>query len=121
MKNYTMLELAFIGDAVHTLFIREQIVKKQDLKMNDTHKLASRYCSAKKQSSVLDRLLPSLNNEETEIARMARNSKTKHIAKNADPADYHKATSFEALIGWLFVNNKKERLDEILEISIMEE
>ena len=62
-----------------------------------------------------------LNDDEANIVRMARNTKTKHSAKNADPATYHKATSFEALIGWLYVNDKKDRLDEILKQSTMEE
>ncbi len=119
MKNYSMLELAFIGDAVHTLFVRENIVKNQSLKMNDIHRLASKFCNAKTQSNIVDKL--KLSEEEANIVRMARNTKTKHSAKNADPATYHKATSFESLIGWLYVNDKKERLDEILKMSIMEE
>lgn len=119
MKNYTMLELAFIGDAVHTLFVRENIVNNKSLKMNDIHRLASKFCSAKSQSIIVDKL--ELNDDEANIVRMARNTKTKHSAKNADPATYHKATSFEALIGWLYVNDKKNRLDEVLKQSIMEE
>ena len=116
-----MLELAFIGDAVHTLFVRKNIVDKQNLKMNEIHKIASKYCSAKKQSEILEKLIDTLSEEECEIVRMARNSKTKHIAKHANSAEYHKATAFEALIGWLFVNDREKRLDEILKISIMED
>ena len=52
--------------------------------------------------------------------RKARNSKPKHSAKNANPADYHKATAFEALVGWLYLNQKEERLEEILKFSIQE-
>jgi len=118
MKNYSMLELAFIGDAVHTKFVREYVINNNNGKMNELHKLASKYCSAKWQSEVVDNL--NLSTDENEIIRMARNTKTKHIAKNADPAQYHKATAFEALIGYLYVNNKNERLTEILNLSLKE-
>lgn len=120
MKNYSMLEFAFIGDAIHTLYVRENIVQNQNLKMNEIHKISSKFCSAKTQSLVLDKIFPLLKEEEIDIIRKARNTKTKHIAKNANPADYHKATSFEALVGWLYVSQKNERLEEILKISMEE-
>ena len=119
MKTYSMQELAFLGDAVHTMFVRENILKNKNAKMNELHKIASKLCSAKWQSQIVDTL--DLSEQEADIVRMARNSKSKHIAKNANSEQYHKATSFEALIGYLYVNDKKERLDEILKISIQEE
>jgi len=118
MKNYSMLELAFLGDAVHTKFVREYVLKNNNGKMNELHKLASKYCSAKWQSDIVDKL--NLSTEENEIIRMARNTKTKHMAKNADPAQYHMATAFEALIGYLYLNNMTDRLEEILNLSIKE-
>ena len=121
MKNYSMQELAFIGDAVHTKFVREQIIKNNTLKLNEIHKTSSKFCSAKWQSKIYEKIKDMLDFEESEIMRMARNSKPKHTAKNADPADYHKATAFEALVGWLYLNNKIERLDVILNLSINEE
>ncbi len=119
MKDYSMLELAFLGDAIHTLFIRKKILSEHNLKINETHKLCSKFCSAKWQSQVLDKL--ELDTQEAEIIRMARNSKTKHIAKNANPAEYHKATAFEALVGWHYLKNNEERLNEILNFSVKEE
>lgn len=119
MKNYSMLELAFLGDSVHTLFVRESILKNSCFKLNEIHKMSSRLCSAKFQSSALDKLVSLLTDEEKEIVRMARNSKPKHSAKNSDPATYHKATAFEALIGWLYLNNR-QRLEFILTLSLNE-
>lgn len=119
--NYSMLELAFIGDAIHTAFIRNYLIKNNQFKLDILHKNASKFCSAKFQSKVLDSIIALLSEEESDIVRRARNTKTKHIAKNACTADYHKATSFEALIGWLYLNNQKERLNEILNLSILKE
>ena len=120
MKNYNMQELAFLGDAVHTKFVREFVLENHDLKINAIHQKASKFCSAKWQSEIFERIKDGLSEDEFEILRMARNSKPKHTAKNADPAEYHKATAFEALVGWLYINKKTERLNEILEISIKE-
>lgn len=120
MKNYSMQELAFLGDAIHTKFVREEILKNNSLKINDIHKVCSKFCSAKWQSLIFEKIKNELTEKEQEILRMARNSKPKHIAKNADPAEYHKATAFEAIIGWLYLNNKQEKLNKILNISISE-
>ena len=119
MKTYSMQELAFLGDAVHTKFVREFILKNNNAKMNELHKIASRLCSAKWQSQVVDKL--DLSEQESDIVRMARNTKSKHMAKNANSEQYHKATAFEALIGYLYINNQKERLNEILNFSIQED
>lgn len=121
MKTYSMQELAFLGDAIHTKFVRETLLKASSVKINDLHRACSKFCSAKWQSLVFEKIKETLSDEESNILRMARNSKPKHVAKNADPADYHKATAFEALLGWLYVNNKEQRLDEILNLSIKEE
>jgi len=115
-----MQELAFLGDAVHTLFVRESIVKKNEIKINELNKICSKFCSAKWQSLIFERFKEILNDEELEILRKARNSKPKHSAKNANPADYHKATAFEALVGWLYLTENKQRLNEILNLSIQE-
>ena len=120
MKNYSMQELAFLGDAIHTKFVREHFLKDNVLKINDLHKICSKFCSAKWQCKILEDISPSLNENESEIVRMARNSKTKHSAKNADPITYHKATAFEALVGWLYLNKNQDRLQKILEISVKE-
>ena len=120
MKDYSMQELAFIGDAIHTSFVRNFVVKNNNLKLNELHRLASQYCNAKKQSLILDKIITILNEEELNIVRMARNSKAKHTAKNANPAEYHKATAFEALIGWLYLHDDAQRLNEILNFSIEE-
>ena len=123
LKDYTKLSplaLAFVGDSVHTLFVRENIVFDDVLKINDYHKKSAHYCKAQTQSKVLDLLLPTLTEQEKEIVRKARNTKIHHNAKNASVKDYKQATCFEALVGYLYLTKQEQRLQEILNISIGE-
>lgn len=117
LKN-GVLPLAFIGDSVHTLFVREKCLEKQTDKMENYHAQASKYCKASCQARVLKTLLPSLSEEERQIARRGRNAKPKHSAKNASSADYSYATAFEVLIGYLYLKGDANRLEEILEFSV---
>lgn len=110
--------LAFLGDGVHTLFVREYVLSDHDYTLKNYNKICSKFCSAIWQSKVLDKLKISLDEEEQNVVRRARNSKTNNIAKSASLEEYKKATSFEALVGWLYLNKKTERLNQILEFSI---
>ncbi len=111
-----LLPLAFIGDSVHTLFVREMVLQNPNLKLENYHLIASKYCKASAQAKVLSML--SLNEEEKEIVRRGRNAKPKHHAKNASSAEYSHATAFEVLIGYLYLKNDKKRLEEILKQSM---
>lgn len=116
MKELSPLELAFLGDAIHTLFVREYVLSHYDKPMNEIHRICSHFCSATHQSEVLSKL--TLADGEAEIVRRARNAKAKHTAKNAEVKDYKFATAFEALIAYLKLNGKEERLQEILLFSV---
>lgn len=124
MEKYTTLSplaLAFVGDAVHTKFVREHVVLNMDnSKLNNYHNLAKKFCNASHQRAVLEKLLPLLNEEEKDVVRRARNAKAKHKAKNYDEEDYKKATAFEALVGYLYLSKQEERLKEILNISVQD-
>ena len=113
-----LLSLAFMGDAVHTQFVREYILSKANCKMSNFHTLATKFCKASAQAKTLQQLIPLLKEDELDIVRRARNAKPKHQAKNASTKDYNQATAFEALIGYLYFSEKNERLQEILKISI---
>ena len=121
IDNLSPLALAFIGDGVHTLFVREFVVKGGISNLNCYHQKAKKFCNAKHQKEVLEKLLPMLTFEESEIVRRARNAKSKHKAKNFNEEEYKKATAFEALVGSLYLTEQKERLEEILKISVSEE
>ncbi len=113
-----LLSLAFIGDSVHTLFVREEILKTCDGKMNNYHTLSSKFCKAEHQAKVMELVMPLLEEKELDIVKRARNAKPKHQAKNASGADYTHATMFEALVGYLYLSDNDERLKEILKLSI---
>ncbi len=122
MEKFSSQEFAFLGDAVHTLFVREYVLKNSGQKINEIQKTTSKFCSAKHQSWVFDfHISKILTEEEMEIFKRARNSKSKHTAKNCSPIEYAKATGFESLIGWLYHNKKNERLNQILSLSIKQE
>ncbi len=113
-----MLPIAFIGDSVHTLFVREYVLSTENGKMTNYHSDASKFCRASSQSKALEKLLPLLTDDEKEIVRRARNAKPKHQAKNASTSDYIHATAFEALIGYLYLLEQKDRLSKFLSLSV---
>ena len=116
MKKYeelSPLALAFMGDAVHTAFVREKVLSGQINKVQNYHTLASKFCNAKKQKEILEKISSELSQIEMDIVRKARNTHSKHSAKNFDEETYKKATAFEALIGFLYLSGQNERLIEI--------
>lgn len=117
LQNGNLLPLAFLGDAIHTLFVREKLLGSSQT-MNKYASLSSTLCKASTQAAALKQIMPDLSEEESEIVRRARNAKPKHTAKNATSADYSYATAFEALVGYLYIKDEKQRLQEILEKSV---
>lgn len=106
-----------MGDAVHTLYVRE-FALNNPATLKNYNALCSHLCSAVFQAKVFDKLV--LEQEEQEVAKRARNAKNNNIAKNATIEQYKKATSLEAVIGWLYLNNRKERLSIILKSCVEE-
>lgn len=115
LNDYNMLALAFVGDAVWSLFIREKLVRESVSKVNELHKNTTKFVKASGQSFALSKL--SLNEDEQNIVRRARNTKTNNKAKNASEKEYKEATSFECLIGYLELTENYERLNLILQRS----
>lgn len=109
---------AYIGDAVYEMHIRMYLINTTNLKPNKLHIEAIKYVKAKAQADILNRIHDSLTEQEQEIVRRTRNTENHHLPKNAELKDYMYATAFEGLIGYLFLTNQKERLDEILSLSI---
>ena len=105
---------AYMGDDVYEQFIREYVIRQGLCKNGLLHKKSIKYVSAKGQSQILKEIEDFLTDEEKDIVRRGRNSNPHSTAKNADIVEYKYATGFEALIGWLYLNEKEERLEEIL-------
>lgn len=107
--------LAFVGDAVFSLFVREKLVSDHDLKAAELTKRANIAVSAVAQSAMFEAVLPELSERETEIARRARNAHTPAHAKNASLSDYKRATALEAVFGYLRLSGQNERLYDLME------
>ncbi len=120
MKNEIEVNLmsplvwAYVGDSVYELFIRTHLVETTKLKPHKLHIEAIKHVKAKAQAEILESLQDMLTEKEKEIVRRTRNTENHHLPKNADPTDYMYATAFEGLIGYLYLSDQKERLDEIL-------
>ena len=116
------LELAYIGDAIYEVYIRKYNMQKNIRKVNNLQKNTIKYVNAFYQAAAIKYLLDNniLSNEEINICKTARNYKTNSKAKHADILTYKHATSFEALIGYLYLENKIERISELIK-TILEE
>ena len=113
-KQLNPVVLAFVGDAVYSLYVRERLVFTKGGKAADFQRTASKIVSAKGQSGFLETLLPLFTEEESEIFRRGRNAKKATKSKNASVAEYNRSTGFEAVIGYLYVTGQKDRIDELL-------
>ena len=114
------LVLAMIGDSVQTLFVREYVAKEYGVKVNKMNKMVSSVVSAGSQFKTFKKIEDMLSEEEQEIARRARNSNIHTKAKNFSYNEYIHATALEATIGYLYLTNQKERLNQFLTISLEE-
>lgn len=118
-KDLNSLSLAYLGDAVYELYIREYLLSKGICHVNDLQKEATNYVSANNQTKILNSLADNniLTDEEITIVTRARNQKSNHKPKNTDIITYKYATGFEALVGYLYINDK-DRLDSIMDYII---
>lgn len=109
--------LAFVGDAVHTLFIRTKLCESSTAKSNALHKMTSLHVKASAQAEKIERIFDRLSEDEQYIYKRGRNAHTGATAKNATVVEYRKASGFETLLGYLYLTGKYERLKEILDFS----
>jgi ribonuclease-3 family protein len=109
-KELSSLALAYIGDAVFEVMVRQHLLNKKIAKVNQLHKAATKYVSAPKQAHFLHVLLEKLTEEEREIVMRGRNTKSNTTAKNATVNEYRHSTAFECLVGYLYLTDQSERL-----------
>ncbi|MEG1870648.1 MAG: ribonuclease III domain-containing protein [Peptostreptococcaceae bacterium] len=109
------LVLAYLGDTVFESYVREHLIRKNiNKKVNDLHKSAIKYVNAKAQATVIHTIESELTEDEERIYKRGRNQKSNTSPKNADIIDYKHATGFEALIGYLYLNEESDRLKYII-------
>jgi len=113
-KTYSPLTLAYIGDAVYELIIRTIIVDQGNAPVNKLHKKSSSLVNAKAQAGIAIRIGEYLTDEELAVYKRGRNAKSNTVAKNASITDYRLATGFEALAGYLYLNDQMKRLVELI-------
>ena len=121
IKLITMspLVLAYLGDTVYESYIREHLIRQNmNRKVNNLHKLAIQYSKAKAQATIIHEIENELTEEDMKIFKRGRNQKSHTAPKNADIIDYKYATGFEALIGYLYLSEDKERLEYIVKKGI---
>lgn len=114
VASLSMLDLAFLGDVVQELYVREALVSLGNRKTSDLHAAKIRFVNADAQKAAADFLSPFLTEQEASIYRRGRNTKTNHTPKNMSSASYHAATGLEALFGWLYLTDQEDRLKELL-------
>jgi len=113
-RTYSPLTLAFIGDAVYDMIIRTVVVGRANRPANDLHHIAVRYVSAGAQARIITALSDRLTEEESAVYRRGRNAKPKTKAKNATLEEYLKATGFEAVLGYLYMTGRMDRVLELV-------
>ncbi|RKD23208.1 ribonuclease III [Ammoniphilus oxalaticus] len=121
-KLLNPLSLAYMGDAVLEIYIRAHLLKTQAGKPHRLHREATRYVSAKAQSAALQKLKDELTENETWFIKRGRNAKSGTTPKNTDLMDYRNSSGLECLLGYLYLADQRQRLQELLQkiVAIIE-
>ena len=119
-KMLNSLALAYMGDAVYETYIRHHLIQKGAVKPHLLHKEATQFVSAKAQNRIIHSFLDSgcLSEEESAVVRRGRNAKSGSVPKNTDVQIYRYSTAFEALVGYLYLSGRIERMEELIKKSI---
>ena len=110
LRTYSPLTLAFLGDCVYDIIIRTVVVERGNRAPQGLHKKKSYLVNAKTQKEIIESIQDLLTPEEEDIYRRGRNAKSYTTAKNASVGDYRKATGFEALLGYLYLDDDMNRV-----------
>ena len=112
--------LAFVGDTVYSLYVRERLALSKCGKVSNLQRTAAQIVSAKGQSVFLDKLLPLFTEEESEIFRRGKNAKKGTKSKSASSLEYNRSTGLEAVLGYLYLTGEEERIRVLLAESDVE-
>ena len=113
-SQYSPLALAYLGDCVYEIFIRTKLVGKANMQVNKLNKNGSNLAMAVTQAAMVDALEDFLSDEEKLYIQRGKNAKVGGIPKSCTAREYHKATGFETLMGYLFLSRRDERIEEII-------
>jgi len=118
VNQISPLVWAYVGDSVYEQYIRNYLVTNTKFKPHKLHVEATKFVKAAAQAKILQCLENNLTDDEKEVIRRTRNTKNHHLPKNSNVQEYMYATAFEGLIGYLHLTKNKERLEEILNLSL---
>lgn len=118
LLNMSSLGLAHLGDGVFELMVRAWLCLHGKVKVKDLHRATVGYVAAPAQAAAMERLLPLLTDEETDVYRRGRNTAPHSVPRAATRAQYQSATGLEALFGWLYLQGRTERLNQLFETII---
>ena len=118
INTYSPLTLAFIGDCVFDLVIRSVIVCRANRQPNKLHKLKADVVKAQTQSEMAKALMEDMTEEEAAVYKRGRNAHSFSSAKNASIQDYRRATGLEALVGYLYLLNRSDRILELISLGL---
>lgn len=118
IRTYSPLTLAYIGDAVYDLIFRTMVVGKGNTSANKLHNKTVQYVKAPAQAQLIESILNRLTEEESSVYKRGRNAKPYTMAKNATMAEYKKATGWEAVVGYLYLQGRMERILELIQIGL---
>ena len=113
IRTYSPLTLAYIGDGIYDLVIRSIVVGRGNTRASQLHSTTSKVVKAHTQAMMIEALSHMLTEVEMDVYRRGRNAKSPTMDKHATMADYRKATGFEALMGYLYLNDELERIVEL--------
>lgn len=113
-RNLNPIVLAFVGDAVYSLFIREKLTFSCDLKAGEMNKLAVSSVRASAQATFLNEIIDLLDEDELAVFKRGRNAKKGTRSKSASVTEYNASTGFEAVLGYLYVIGEIDRLNFLL-------
>ena len=118
IRTYSPLALAYIGDGIFELVIRSVVVGRGNTQASKLHHRTSRIVCAHSQAMLMEKLLPVLTEEEKGIYRRGRNANPRTMAKHATMSDYRQATGFEALMGYLYLTNRLDRILYLVKMGL---
>ena len=112
------LNLAFIGDGVYDLLVREYLVKNSAAHVGELNQRKVSLVNCKSQAAFAEKLAEHLTEEELDVYKRGRNTKVNSASKHSTLSDYHAATGLEALFGWLYLKGRQDRINELFALII---
>ncbi len=116
--DFSPLTLAFVGDGVYDLLVREHLARQANRPVGELNKAKVAMVNCKSQARLAALLMPHLSEKETAVYKRGRNAAPKSTAKNGTVAEYHSATGLECLFGYLYLNGDMERIGELFELIV---